>query len=134
MHKIEITVENNRESFQFRGGERRIEWSFIRHGRIREFPRWDRVWSSGNCPAPTDQEIRDHGLRVETRRENDKTKNVIRFRASLSHRRGLNFRNRWTCDVCVMFRFWKKKKKKRTYYKGITFNRIDLGKFIFNFA
>lgn len=83
---------------------------------------------------PTDQEIRDHGLRVETRRENDKTKNVIRFRASLSHRRGLNFRNRWTCDVCVMFRFWKKKKKKRTYYKGITFNRIDLGKFIFNFA
>lgn len=132
MHKIEITVENKVSNFgEGNGGLNGVlsdmdEFANFRDGIV-----------SGPVEIvqpPTDQEIRDHGLRVETRRENDKTKNVIRFRASLSHRRGLNFRNRWTCDVCVMFRFWKKKKKKRTYYKGITFNRIDLGKFIFNFA
>lgn len=108
-HKIEITVENNRESFQFRGGELNGVLSDMD-----EFANFRDGIVSGPVEIvqpPTDQEIRDHGLRVETRRENDKTKNVIRFRASLSHRRGLNFRNRWT--VCVVFRFSKKKEEKK---------------------
>lgn len=114
MHEITVGISRK---FPI-SGERQIEWSFIRRGRIREFPRWDRVWPNGNCPA-SDWSGNKGNMVCGKRDANGKTKNVIRFRASLS---------RTDVDsisgiVYIAYMFLEKKKKKTCYRSvGIIFN------------